>query len=190
MGERPSEYDRDGKDFYVDPAWCTEALLREVLFDGPIHDPAAGIGTIVDACREFPVSFGVVTGADIVDRAHGKFKVQDFLKDDHPRKNVITNPPYKLAEAFAYRALMVAQRRVALLVNLKFLASQRRYILFQETPVEHVLVCSQRPSMPPGEWLIKEGEKIRGGGSIDFAWIVWGRGYNGRPDIRWIVDQT
>jgi hypothetical protein len=38
--------------------------------------------------------------------------------------------------------------------------------------------------MPPG-FVIARGEKP-GGGKVDFAWLIFERGYNGVPELVWL----
>jgi hypothetical protein len=177
MGERPSEYVRDDNDWYVEPDWCVEALKVRVPFFGQIHDPCCGMGTI-------PRVMGG-TGADLMDRGYD-YPQRDFLKDFAAYDNIVTNPPYGIAQQIIEHALNVAKMRVAALVQVKFLASQRRHGLFTRDDTEKVLMFSKRPSMPPGEMLREHGESVRGGGSIDFCWVIWCRGYAGPTTLQWV----
>lgn len=175
MGERPSEYVRDENDWYVEPEWAVHALADRVAFV-KVHDPCCGMGTI-------PKVFGG-TGADKMDRGFG-YPQQDFLLDSQPRYDIVTNPPYGIAQTIIEHALKLARGRVAALVQTKFLASQRRHGLFSRPEMERVIMFSRRPSMPPGQMLCDHGESIRGGGSIDFCWAVWKRGHDGPVTIDW-----
>lgn len=183
MGERTSEYSRDAEDWYVEPAWCVEALKARIAFTGTIHDPCCGSGTI-------PGVFGG-TGADLVDRGFN-FPQRNFLDDYGHYDNIVTNPPYGAAQCIIEHALVHTRYRVAALVQTKFLSSQKRYDLFTQWPVEKVLIFSKRPSMPPGKMLQEHGEAIRGGGSIDFCWVVWNHRMPeewplAEPTIDWII---
>jgi hypothetical protein len=177
MGERPSEYARDDNDWYVEPEWCVEALKARVPLIGGVHDPCCGMGTI-------PRVMGG-TGADLVDRGYG-YPQRDFLEDFAAYDNIVTNPPYGIAQQIIEHALKIAKWRVAALVQVKFLASQRRHGLFTRDETEKVLMFSRRPSMPPGEMLRESGESIRGGGSIDFCWVVWCRGNLAPTVLDWV----
>jgi hypothetical protein len=79
--------------------------------------------------------------------------------------------------------------RVAVLVNTDFRHSQERYPLFTRHRPELIIVLSQRPSCPPGEVLQLHGEEVRGGGSINFDWIVWRRGHNGPCVHEWALPE-
>jgi hypothetical protein len=39
--------------------------------------------------------------------------------------------------------------------------------------------------MPPGE-LFLAGKVKRGGGKLDYCWIVWHRGHNGKSECEWL----
>ena len=149
-------------------------MLDVERFDGGAHDPACGVGTIpgVLESRGLPSS-----GADIIDRAGGKFPLRDFLIPipSPVWPNIICNPPASKLVAFVKQALrrVRAGRPVALLAPLKWAASQSRYALFSRPQMERVIILSRRPSIPPGGLLQVRGEAIRKGGSIDFAWYLW-----------------
>jgi len=189
MSEGRSVHPRADGDWYVEPAWTVEALLDAVDFGAGAYDPACGAGTIPDVlkARHLPT-----WGSDVVDRAGGRFKVRDFLRQPERTRPtwpaIITNPPYRDLEAFVARGLeeVLPGGRVAVLAPLKWAASQERYALFTRPEMERVLVLSRRPSIPPGEFL-KAGGKASGG-SIDFAWFVFQRGRNdlGPPTIGWL----
>lgn len=181
MGERRSSYDRVNDDWYIEPDWCVDLLREHVnLYEG-IHDPCAGIGTIVNNFIEAGIW---ATGADIVNRGAG-FDVQDYLTDATIRENIVTNPPYKLTEKIVRHALAHTNKRVCVLVPLNFLAGQKRQEFYLYTPVEKVIILSRRPSMPPGEMLVQHGEEYRKNGSIDFCWIVWNNKFEDNPTMTW-----
>lgn len=179
-----TDHARHVTDWYVDPSFCTELLLDAVPFFGPIWDPCCGGGTIptVVAKRFLSVAVG---GSDLVYRGYGQGD-RDFFVDPGPHENLIFNPPYKDAERFIRHAIGVTRRKVAALVNLKFLASQgRRERLFNAYPPAEVLILSRRPSMPPGD----SGIEAKGG-TADYCWIVFSNEQpkpDGHPVIRWIA---
>lgn len=179
---RTERFQRERNDWYVEPAWCWSVLESTApwLFTGTVLDPCCGGGTGLEWCRARGIR---AIGSDIVDRGAGAC-IADFLAPDYPwrAESVICNPPYKYAVEFAYKALEVAERSVALLVQLPFLASQRRFHLFAGTPVAGVIILSKRPSMPPGG--VEAGPQ---GGKEDYCWIIWRHGYEGEPAIHWAM---
>jgi hypothetical protein len=188
MSVRHSQYARDPLNWYVEPDWCIDALLDALPDISVLHDPCAGIGTVVDRALARRLT---AAGADIVDRANGRFPVRDFLADAATYPNIVSNPPYlkgKAGLALVEHALqhVVLGGRVALLVPLNFFASRCRHRIFTGPECELILFLSRRPSMPPGEQLHVFGESIRGNGSTDYAWVVFQRGRNGGPThARW-----
>ena len=107
------------------------------------------------------------TGADIVDRSFG-FMVQDFAFATEPVDNVVTDPPFALARQFVDHALELTRRRIAILFSIARLNAAR---WLEDTPFRQLWLLTPRPSMPPGEVILR-GEKP-GGGKTDFAWLVF-----------------
>lgn len=174
-------YDRPADDWYVDPVWCTELLLKHERFVGEIYDPCAGGGNIVTACR----AAGLPTKAsDIAPKSDGIVAL-DFLSYSERYQNIIFNPPYKDAERFIRHALSLATSKVAALVQQQFPFSQARHRLFTETPVARLYLLSTRPSMPPGR-LLQSGEIKAAGGKTDYLWIIWDHDHKGPPQSFWL----
>jgi hypothetical protein len=176
------QHERDPNDWYIEPVWTTELLLAAEAFEGAILDPACGSGRIVDACRAAGYD---ATGSDLVDRCGGRFRVGDFFGDAAAADNIVSNPPYRVPAEFALHALARVRRKVALLVQAKFLYSQGRHALFTGTPVARIYHLSTRPSLPPGSLLLA-GRVKASGGKMDFAWVVWDHGYKGAPTTHWL----
>lgn len=183
------KYERAALDWYVEPADVTEALLAVEHFSGAVLDPACGIGTIPAAVKRAGL---VALGSDIVERAPGSgFEVCDFLGEIAPWMvaNIITNPPFgrgDLAMAFIEKAHAVADHKIAVFVDLRFIASAKRAGFFARFKPERIWILVPRPSCPPGE-LLQAGEIKRGGGAQDYCWLIFRP--NERPaatEIRWL----
>jgi len=83
----------------------------------------------------------------------------------------VTNPPYRLAQAFASKASLDAPY-VALLLRLNFLESTRRLPFFRTSPPRRVWVSSRRlPMMHRLGWTGR-----RSVSNHCFAWFIWERG--------------
>lgn len=164
-----------GPDFYPTPAWGTAALLRHVKFAGTILEPCCGDGAMAEVLEKY--GYGV-HAFDLHDRGYGK--VQDFLKFNRTVDNIVTNPPFNIAELVLSRALQLASYKVCLLLRLPFLESAKRYALFKRRPPEKVLVFSERLSIYP------KGKSMKNGGTTPYAWFVWNRHYKGPTTIEWI----
>jgi hypothetical protein len=161
---------------YVEPVWCDERLFAVEFFGAPgacVLDPAAGWNRIPQAAAA--AGYRAIA-SDIVDRRREpddiEFQICDFLKSSPVRsvRSIVCNPPFNHIEKFCERALEVATYKVAILVPLRRLPAAR---WLQGLPLETVYLLTPRPSMPPGSY-IEAGNKP-GGGSQDFAWIVFNK---------------
>jgi hypothetical protein len=181
-----SQYRRVQNDFYCEPRWADEQLFDAETFNGTVHDPACGSGTIPSVC----LSRGITaTGSDIVRRC-GFGEVADFFTDTTIRDNVVSNVPFRHAEPFLRHALAHTHRKVALILPISFLESQCRDDLYERFPPARVWIFSRRPSMPPG---VMDGECDRWGaviqregkgGMTPYAWFVWERGDRGETVMK------
>ena len=175
---------REVDDYYAtDP----EALKRFLgAIDFPLNhfiwEPACGGGHLVEVLKERGYN---VMATDIVDRGSA-VKTADFLtlKGDWSG-DILTNPPFKHAEAFVRKALDLIWygNRVVFFLRIMFLESTKRQTLFKKYPPKYVYVHSSRMATAKGG----DFEKYKGGGkSMCYAWFVWEKGYKGEPVIRWI----
>jgi len=169
----------DSLDHFPTPPWATRALCRHVLAPmiGASHslsfmsawDPAAAEGVMVRPLAEY---FKAVHASDIFDYGAG-FEVGDFLFPGvGPSRTdwIITNPPFRLGEEFARRALGIAAHGVALLVRTAFLESRIRHRLFTEHPPAVVAQFVERVPMVKGR-LQRDAST-----ATAYCWIVWRKG--------------
>ncbi len=125
-----------------------------------------------------------VRSTDLIDRGFGNSAV-DFLLEQSPADNIVTNPPFKLVEEFIRQSVRLAHRKVAILGRLGLLEGQERRKIWNDTPFSRVWVFSRRIAfLKPGE--DEYGSKGGKGGMVPYAWYVWDRDYVGRPQIGWI----
>lgn len=181
--------DRDPNGWYVETPACVNQVADAIDFgDDLIWDPACGGGNILDvmAGRGHPC-----VGSDIVERPRWgrqpfRFFRGNFLKSrswptPHDRKlSIFSNPPYnepepQIAERFMLHAIEnVPFHRAAFIVPIEFACGQGRYErLYSRRPPSHVGFFMERPSMPPGQVLLDQGESARGGGMADYIVVVW-----------------
>lgn len=124
-----------------------------------------------------------VTGWDIADRGWPGTELRDYLTvEEGWDGDVVTNPPYRLAKEFVEKSLEIVGpgRKVAMLLKLTFLESQKRWPLFMENP-------------PIRVWVFRERQVCGANGVFDtrssavcYAWFIWSKGYRGSPEIRWL----
>lgn len=172
--------ERNANDWYVEPAWSVEGLLDVQCFSGYTLDPACGRGNIVSTFKARGLR---CVGTDIVNRAPHLFTFDsvDFLdpRQHTAADNVVSNPPFDLAEEFLRRALDLARHKVAFLLRLSWLEGRRRRWIHDETPLAAVHPFAARVSMPPGGRDI-----VAKGGAVAFAWYVWDHSHKiGSPPI-------
>lgn len=172
----------DSLDYFPTPPWATRALVQHVLIPrfpdtGPLSvltawEPACGEGHMA---RPLAEEFGRVVATDVHGYGHGE--VHDFLMPFLPHSLadgvdwVITNPPFRLAEAFITRSLAVAHCGCAVLVRTAFLESVGRFqALFRDRPPSVVAQFVERVPMVKGR-VDKEAAS-----ATAYAWLVWFKG--------------
>lgn len=165
-----SGYERVANDAYWTPAWCTEALLDRTLMPPRVWEPACGEGHI---CRVLGRRNIIYSATDLVDHGFGRAGVdflalntaQELLAPAFP--SIITNPPYKLAEAFIRQALRFMEPekgRVAMLLRNEYDSAASRRDLFEHPAFLKKLVLTKRP-----KWSAEDKASPR----HNFAWFVW-----------------
>jgi len=196
----------DSLDYFPTPPFATRALC-EFLSNGPPGEPLADLSVWEPACGEMHMVaplreyFRQVRVSDV--QGYGDHELIDFpLLGRFSGEGgvscdwVITNPPFRLAEAFIQTGLQVAGRGVAMLLRGAFLEGQDRYAsLFERTPPDYVLQFAERVVMLEGR-LIRAGEVdpfadkagTKASTATSYCWFVWlGHGFGWRDTrLRWI----
>jgi len=173
-------WEREVNEHYVEPAWCSKRLFEDEGFEGSVYDPCCGFGTIVIEALKHGIP---AYGSDLVDRGWDSTRTpHDFLTPSvESHQNIVCNPPFNIAQAFAAAALARAERKVAMIFPTARLNAAH---WLRGTPLRRVWMMTPRPSMPPGH-TITAGEKP-GGGKMDFCWLVWSQGFQGDASIKWL----
>ncbi len=168
--------DLDGPDFFPTPAWATRALVANEPFEGTIWECACGDGAMA---REFEAAGLKVRATDLYTRGHGEAGV-DFLKATRRADNIVTNPPYNVAEAFVAQGLKLARKKLALLLRLAFLeGANRAETIFLKHPPSRVWVFSERITF------YMKGAERGGSGTTAYAWFVWDKDAAPGTELRW-----
>lgn len=179
-------WEREANEHYVEPEWCSARLFEEERFPGQVWDPCCGFGRIPDAAR---AAGYFVFASDIIDRGYDALsECSDFLccNDHQASESIVCNPPFNIAAKFALHALSLGNtHKIAMVFPTARLNAAH---WFQGTPLRRVWLMTPRPSMPPGHVIAAGGKP--GGGKMDFCWLVWERGYEGAPDLRWLRRDT
>jgi hypothetical protein len=169
---------RPEHDWYPTPSYATEALLMVEPFVGSILEPACGDGAISKVLLQ---NGHTVLSTDLIDRGYGEGGL-DFISDAYPYRsdNIITNPPFTLAEPFVRHALTRSVGKVAMLAKVQFLEGVKRRRLFESTPLKRVWIFSKRLS------LTRQGKKMKNSGMLCFCWFVWDHAHRGPSTIGWL----
>jgi hypothetical protein len=145
-----------------------------------IWEPACGAGVMSECLKKNNYS---VISSDLHQYGYKCVK-QDFLAvepiNNHMVDAIVTNPPYRDAEAFIRKALMLSPY-VAMFLRLSFLEGQARSKgLWKDYPPHRVLVMGKRPTL-----YVHGTEAPKNGGVMAYAWFIWKRGSE-EAKIEWI----
>ena len=169
------------REYYATHPSVTQDLLCCEKFASPILEPCCGGGFMAEVIKQNGYD---VYATDIVDRGYGIGNV-DFLTDDFPvgKFDIITNPPYTLFVPMVERAMAICNKKVAMLLPLRYLTSKERFEVFKKYPPKYVYVYIERIC------IAKNGkfEEYDAGANMEmYAWYVWEKGYEGETTLRWI----
>lgn len=165
----------DSLDDFPTPPWATRALLAHAEMEWEtaappigeltVREPAANRGHMAAPLTE---RFGRVLASDIFDYGAG-FPVEDYLLGPMPDVDwTITNPPFRLAEAFIGKALVESRVGVAVFVRSAFLEGIGRYReMFSRARPALVLQFAERVVLHRGR-LAPEGST-----ATAYCWVVW-----------------
>lgn len=175
---------KDSPDDFPTPPWATRALIehvigRETVSGATCMEPACGRGYMARPLQEY---FSDVSSSDAY--VYGFGEKRDFLEYPFEALShdwVITNPPFRLAEEFVSRAMLVARKGVAILARTVFLESVGRYeSLFRLTPPTKFAQFSERVPMVRGRVDAKAST------ATGYAWFVWEKGEASMPRLMWV----
>lgn len=183
-------------DRYLTPHIAIEKLISLDLFKNgeTFHEPGCGDCRITKALRiKYPNSNIVPSDiryfseykpfAKVKDVTDYSILIMDFvngiIKSGHPFiDNVVTNPPFLLAEEFLQNALIISRKKVVLFLRLAFLESQKRAWV-EQTPLEKVWIFRNRINA-------EKAGSFNNSKMLCFAWFVWNKEYDGEPKIGWL----
>lgn len=169
--------DLDGPDFFPTPAWATLALVDSERFDGEIWECACGDGSMARVLKQ---AGHQVTATDLYARGYGENGV-DFLNATRTVDNIVTNPPYNVAEAFVAQGMKLARKKFALLLRLAFLeGANRAETIFLKHPPARVWVFSERITF------YMKGAERSGSGTTAYAWFVWDKDAPPGTELKWL----
>lgn len=188
LGVNPKA-ERQTEDFYATDPKALEIFLDKLNKDGinlsSVWEPSCGMGHLAEVLKK---NGYLELATDLIDRGYGLGGV-DFLGDylldrsNTWKGDILTNPPFKLAEKFVEKGMSLLEdgNKLILFLKIQFLEGQKRKELFKKYPPKYVYVNSAR------QLCAKDGEFEKYTATTQFyAWYVFEKGFNGETIIRWI----
>ena len=134
--------DAEENDYYATDPHAVEVLLQFESFDNEVWEPACGEGHISKVLERHGYN---VYSSDLIYRGYGDPESFDFLNEtlENFEGDIITNPPYGIAEDFVKQALMSVKEghKVAMFLRFTFLGGQKRRKLFDAFPPKTVYLA-------------------------------------------------
>jgi hypothetical protein len=154
------------RNWYRTPEEATMALVLAESFDGIIHECCCGDGAIAKVLETHgykvvandihPLGYGVKRDFFTIERAVGH--------------NIVTNPPFDLAEKMIRHGLTLNPRKMAFLLKATYFHAANRIPLFNEHPPATIYPLTWRLDF-----------KNLGKPTMECAWFVWERGVKREP---------
>jgi hypothetical protein len=185
LGVNP-ETIRQSEDFYATNPKALVLFLDKLSEDGiglnyKVWECAVGMGHLADVLLDYGYE---VRATDIVDRGYPNTYVLDFLTvTEKWDGDILTNPPFKLAEKFLEKGMELLEKgnKLFLFLKIQFLEGQKRKELFKTYPPKYVYCYSSR------QQCCRDAEFEKFTATTQFyAWYIWEKGFKGETTIRWI----
>ena len=177
-----TDYERETNDFYATDPKALELLLELEVFSPYVWEPACGLGHLSEVLKAHGYK---VKSSDIIDRGYSGTEKLDFLRAPSPTgpsRDIITNPPYKLAKEFVEHALDISMdsTKVAMFLKVQFLEGKERRKLFEKYPPKVIYVSSSRLICA-----MNGAFENVSSSAVAYAWFIWEKGYKGETIVRW-----
>ena len=172
---------RQKDDWYPTPEEASHALLSVETFSPTIWECACGDGSLSWVLRDAGYK---TIDTDLNHYGFGQGGIDFLMEQKAAAPNIVTNPPYKLANQFILHAIHLGIEKHAWLLRLAFLEGQERYdSIFRLHPPADVYVFSKRLTIWRGDeddaWYGKTGKTA-------YAWMVWKKGWRGPTQMGWL----
>lgn len=170
---------REDNDYYATDPKALIELLKLEGFNNNVWEPSCGEGHLSKVLVDKGYQ---VFSSDLIDRGYGT--VKDFLQTTQPFDgDIITNPPYKIAQPFIQHALDLVNdgNKVAMLLRLQFLEGKARKGFFKNNPPSRIYVSSSRIVCALNGDFVKYNKAS----VTAFAWFIWEKGYKGDTILKW-----
>lgn len=180
-----SETEREMHDYYATPPIATEMLCEIETFSKNILEPCCGEGHIAKVLEAHGYN---VQAMDLIDRGYGKGGIDFLTYDEYIDGDIITNPPYSMAQEFVEHAIELIEdgHKVAMFLKLSFLEGKERNKMFKKYPPRRVWVSSSRLGCAKnGEFKTDKNGNLKADSAVAYCWFIWKKGFHGAPEIYW-----
>jgi len=184
-------------DFYKTPTWVTEAFLKAhpLVTKRPILEPCVGSGAIAKVLEG---QGHKVVGTDIRnDRDVLGYRTINAITEDFSLYDrfdyVMTNPPFKVAQAMIDNLIQFAERELIIFHRLAFLETSKRSRWLKNNKwLKKVYVLGDRAMLIDEldeDYLLGTKEPSDSGSAVAYAWYVFDRNHKGPVELDWIFKQ-
>jgi len=178
---------REENDFYATNPKALRLLLNKlkqdnIILNNNIWECSCGQGHL---SKELLDNGYKVISSDLIDRGYGE--VKDFLKcKDKFNGDILTNPPFKLAEDFIEKSMNLLSKgnKLILFLKIQFIEGQRRNKLFKKYNIKYVYAHSSRQQCSKNA----DFEHLNATTQF-YAWFIFEKGYVGDTILRWLKEE-
>ncbi|MFC5444900.1 hypothetical protein [Rhizobium halophytocola] len=187
IGTKTATKEARGEDLYETPIEAIRTLLALESFGLNVLEPSVGKGAILRPLEDagYRVAISDVVARGIETRDGTRQAVGDFLLSVGLSKlwsvgpDIVTNPPYGVANAFIAHALREHRpNKMAMLLNSNFMFGfeddDRRFVMDEHPPSRIYVLTRRLPMMHRDGW---DGPKASS--QMNCAWFVWERNHDG-----------
>lgn len=172
--------ERQSEDFYATHPSAAEDLLRVYPSIMDIWEPACGQGHLA---KVFDRQGKLKRATDLYDRGYGVADIDFRLESYRHEGWIVTNPPYKHAQAFCEKALELASQGVAMFLKIQFLEGKARKRFYETYPPSFVYVYSTRQVCA----MNGNFERYAKANAMCYAWYIWDKTILKQETVvRWI----
>ena len=170
--------ERQPEDYYATDPIAAEWLLRIENLQNDIWECACGEGHLAKVFQKHGYN---VKATDLIDRNYGRGGVDFLDTSEFWWGDIVTNPPFKHAQAFIEHALSIVPNgsKVCMFLKVQFLEGKQRKQFFIDNPPKRVWVSSSRIEFGAN------GNFEHRGSMMATAWYVWEKGYKGDTVLKW-----
>jgi len=183
-----SQQEREKDDFYATSPEAIDLLFNNTpdIKSNVIWECATGKGHLAKRMHEL----GAVVKCTELHRRENmlidncNFDVNFLQYNEINYSNIVTNPPYKLAEQFIRKSIEITKKEgvyICMFLPIRYLEGKSRGKLFNEYPPWKIIVSSSRIQCA----INGEFDKLKNSSAQGYAWFVWLTGYKGKTFLEW-----